>query len=104
MLYYERIDMGKGIDLAKTNNSKECKIWHYRFFNHGFEFQDSRSNFCPDLMMLSASINNIDIITVKNVDYYSWRLLVYIKTYCPKIQSIQNSFFNFFCLVYINGW
>ena len=29
MLYYERIDISQGIDLAKSNNSKECMICYY---------------------------------------------------------------------------
>ena len=29
MLYYNRSDIGKGIDIAKSNNSKECMICHY---------------------------------------------------------------------------
>ena len=37
MLHYDIIDLSKGIDLAKSNNHKECMIW---FFNHGFNFQD----------------------------------------------------------------
>ena len=48
MLYYNRIDMRKGGDLAKSNNSKECIICHYLFFNHGFEFQDYVYNGCHD--------------------------------------------------------
>ena len=40
MLYYDRINKSKGIELAKSSN-KECMVCHYRFFNHGFEFQDS---------------------------------------------------------------
>ena len=40
MLYYDRIDISKGIDLAKSNNSKECIICHFFFFNHGFKIQD----------------------------------------------------------------
>ena len=40
-LYYDRIDISEGIDLPKSNNSKECMICHYFFFNHGFKFQDS---------------------------------------------------------------
>ena len=69
MLYCDRIDISEGIDLAKSNNRKECKICHYRFFNHGFEFQDYISNGCHDLTMLSVNICDIAIITVKNVDY-----------------------------------
>ena len=37
--YYDRVDINKGIDLDKSNNSQECMIYHYLFFNHGFEFQ-----------------------------------------------------------------
>ena len=29
MLYYDKIDISEGIDLAKSNNSKECMICHY---------------------------------------------------------------------------
>ena len=40
MLHYKRIDMSEGIDLAKSNRSKQCMICHYWFFNNGFKFQD----------------------------------------------------------------
>ena len=63
MLYYDRIDISKGIDLAKSNSSK-CTICHY-WFNHGFNFQDYVCNGCHDLSMLSVNISNITIITVK---------------------------------------
>ena len=69
MLYYDRIDISEGIDLAKSNNSKECMICHYWFFNQGFEFRDSVCNGCHDLTMLSVSISDIAIIAIKNVDY-----------------------------------
>ena len=29
MLEYERIDISEGIDIDKTNKSKECDICHY---------------------------------------------------------------------------
>ena len=32
MLEYERIDISEGIDLNKSDKSKECDICHYRFF------------------------------------------------------------------------
>ena len=69
MLYYDRIDISEGIYTAKSNRSKECMICHYRFFNHGFKFQDSVRNGCHDLTMLRVNISDIAIITVKNVDY-----------------------------------
>ena len=69
MLYYDRIDISKGNDLAKSNNSKECMICHCWFFNHGFKFKDYACIGCHDLTMISVNINDIAIITVKNVDY-----------------------------------
>ena len=69
MLYYDRIDISEGTDLAKSNNSKECMICHYFFFNRRFEFQYSVCNGCHDLSILCLNISDIATITVKNVDY-----------------------------------
>ena len=87
MLYYDRIDISRGVDLTKSNSSKECVIchyWffnhgfkfqgsicndcHYWFFNHGFKFQGSICNDCHYLKMLIVNISDIAIITVRNVD------------------------------------
>ena len=70
MLYYDRIDISKGIDLLKSNKSKECMICHNWFFNHGFKFQYYVWNGCHDLKMLSVNISDIAVITIKNVDYW----------------------------------
>ena len=75
MLYYNRIEISKGTDPAKSNNSKERIICHYCFFNNGFEFQDPFYNGCLDLLMLCVNISDIAIITVKRVDY---RCIIYI--------------------------
>ena len=69
MLYYDKIDINEGNDLAKSNNSKEYSISHYFCFNHGFKFQDYACNGFDDLSMLCLNIRDIAIITVKNVDY-----------------------------------
>ena len=37
MLYYNRIDLRKGIDLIKSKN-KECIACHHLYFNHGLKF------------------------------------------------------------------
>ena len=29
MLYYNRIDLSEGVDVGKSNNSKECIVCHY---------------------------------------------------------------------------
>ena len=40
MLYCDKINISEGINVTKSNISKECMICHYWFFNHGFRFQD----------------------------------------------------------------
>ena len=88
MLYYDRIDISEGIDLAKSNNSKECMICHYYFFNYGFNFQDYVCNGCHDLTMLSVSISDIVIITFKNVDY---RCIIHNISKSETINLLKNS-------------
>ena len=70
MSYYDRIDLSEGIDLTKSNDSKECVICHYWFFNHRFKFQDYVCNGCHDLTILFVNISDTIIITVKSVDYH----------------------------------
>ena len=53
MLLYNRIDISEGIDLAKSNKSKERVICHYWFFNHEFTFQSYACNGCHDLTILA---------------------------------------------------
>ena len=69
MLYYDRIDLSEAIDLGKSNYSKECMVYHYWFFNHGFKYQDSVCNGCHDLLLQCFSISDITIITVNGADY-----------------------------------
>ena len=67
MLYYDRIDLSKGNDVAKGNSSKKCIICHYWFFNYGSNFQDSVCNGCHNLTKFSFNLSDI---TIKNVDYH----------------------------------
>ena len=88
MLYYDRIDISKGINLAKSNNSKECMICHYWFFNRGFKFQDCVCNGCHDLSMLYLNISDIAIITVNNADC---RCIMYNISKSEAINLLVNS-------------
>ena len=69
MVYYDRTDISKRIDFAKSNSSKECLICHYWFLNYGFKIQDPACNGFHDLTILCLNISDIAIITDKNVDY-----------------------------------
>ena len=61
------MDLSEGSN--KSNNSNKCTVCHHCFFNHGFKFQDFVCSVCHNLTMLSLSIGDIAIITVKAVDY-----------------------------------
>ena len=51
MLYYGRINLREGIDVAESTISKEYIICHYWFFNyiHVLKFQNSVCNGCHGL-------------------------------------------------------
>ena len=74
MLYYDGICLYNRFYPAKSNNSKECIVGYYWFFNHGFKYQDSVGNVCHYLLMLCVYISDIAIITVKSADY---RCIIY---------------------------
>ena len=62
-------DISEKIALAKINNSKECMMCDYWFFDPGFKVHKSACNGCHDLTALSVNIVDIAIITVKSVGY-----------------------------------
>ena len=71
MLYYDRIDISEGIDINKTNASKECDICRYWYFlNKVFKFQIYVCNRCHDLLMMSKDLNSIYILNITNANYY----------------------------------
>ena len=57
MLEYDRIDISDGIDVNKTNLSKECDICHYWYFKDvGFKYEPYLCNGCHDLMQKATSL------------------------------------------------
>ena len=51
MLEYERIDISEGIDINKTNVSKECTICHYWYLlDKNSKYELYLCNGCHDLM------------------------------------------------------
>ena len=51
MLEYYRTDISKGININKTNASKECDICHYWYFKEiSFQYEPYLCNGCHDLM------------------------------------------------------
>ena len=87
MLDYDRMNISEGIDLAKSNNSKECRICRYWFFNYGFNFQDYVCIRCHNLTIVSVNISDIAIINFKNVDY---RCIIHKITKSEAIDLLKN--------------
>ena len=70
MLKHNRIDISEGIDIKKTNASKECKLCHYWYFkNIAFKYEPHLCNGCHGLMQKVVIFNNIAIVYVKGSVY-----------------------------------
>ena len=66
MLQYDRIDISEGIDIKKTNASKEYKICHYWYFKDiNFRYEPHLCNGCYGLVQKAVSFNNVAIVYVK---------------------------------------
>ena len=57
MIEYKRIDISEGIDVNKTNKSKECMLCHYWYFLD--------KNFSYGPYLCNGCYNIIDIVYVK---------------------------------------
>ena len=68
MLEYDRIDISEGIDVDKTNKSKECKICHYWYFlDKNFSYGPYLWDGCYNIMQKSIDFKNIAIVYVKGI-------------------------------------
>ena len=75
MLEYGKIDISEGIDVNKTNLSKECDICHHWYFKDiGFTHESYLCNGCHDLIQKAMGFNNIAIVYVEGSAYriYFW--------------------------------
>ena len=70
MLQNDKIDILEGIDIDKTNASKECDICHYWYFTDiGFKNEPYPCNSCHNFMQKAMNFNNVAIVSVKKSDY-----------------------------------
>ena len=70
MLRYQKIDISEGIDITKSNASKECELCHYLFFKGiRFKFKYQVCNKCHDLSMKAYSLKDIAILKSKGNTY-----------------------------------
>ena len=70
MLEYDRIDISEGIDIGKTNKSRECDICHYCYFlDKNFNYEKYLCNGCHDLMQKAMNFNDVAIVSIKGNNY-----------------------------------
>ena len=60
MLHYDRIDVPEGIDVNKTDASKECMLCHYSYFTDiGYDFEQRVWNGCHGKLMMAYELKKI---------------------------------------------
>ena len=70
MLQYDRIGVSEGININKTNKSKQCMLCHYRYFKDlCYKFQPYLCNGCHAVSSMAYELRNIAILNAKDVDY-----------------------------------
>ena len=70
MLVYERIDISDGIDVDKSDESKECMLCYYWYFlDKSFSYGPYLFDGCYNMMQKSNKLKNIAIIHIKESVY-----------------------------------
>ena len=88
MLECDRIDVSEGIDINKTNASKECDICHYQYFKEiGFKYEPCLCNSYHDLIEKATSFNDVAVVYVKRSAY---RIRFWYKRKNDAISIIKN--------------
>ena len=76
MLQYDRIDISKGIDINKTNKSKECMLCYYWYLlNRNVTYGPYLCDGYYNIMQKFIDFKNIAIVYVKKSSYkifYTW--------------------------------
>ena len=66
MLKYDKIDITEGIDVDKTNKSKECMFCHYWYYlDKNFSDGPCTCDSCYNIVQKSTDFKNIAIVLVK---------------------------------------
>ena len=70
MLEYDGIDISEGIDINKTNATKECDLCHYWYFlDKDFMYEIYLCNGYHDSVQKAMNFNDVAIFSVKGSDY-----------------------------------
>ena len=64
-MQYDKIDIFKGIDINKTDASKERIICHYWYFKDiGYKFEPLVCNDCDEIKVVAYELKNVSTIKV----------------------------------------
>ena len=70
MLAYERIDISDGIDVNKSDESKECTLCHYWYFlDKNFSYGPYLCDGCYNMTQKCNKLKNIAIVHIKESVY-----------------------------------
>ena len=70
MLEYEKIDISDGIDVNKSDKSKECMLCHYWYFlDKSFSYGPYLCDGCYNMMQKCNKLKNIAIVHAKESVY-----------------------------------
>ena len=84
-----KINVPEGIDINKSNKSKECMICHYWYFlDLNYTYEPYVCNGCHDMSMMAYELENIAILNVKGVNY---RCVIWNMTRNDVINWLKNS-------------
>ena len=68
MLEYKRIDISEGIDINKTNKSKECMLCHYWYFlDNNFSYGPYLCDGCYNIMQNLINLKILLLFMLKKV-------------------------------------
>ena len=90
MLKYDKIDITEGIDVDKTNKSRECMFCHYWYYlNKNFSYGPFTCDGCYNIVERSTDFKNIAVVRVKNNAYR-----IYFKDISKhKAKKLMNNFY-----------
>ena len=97
MLSYERINISDGIDVNKSDESKDCTLCHYWFFlDKSFSYGPYLCDGCYNMTQKCNKLKNIAIIHIKK-SVYRISFLFMSKREARKL--IKKVFYNFFFFI-----
>ena len=90
MLEYYKIDISEGIDVNKTDKSKECMLCHYWYFlNKNFTYGPYLCDGCYNIAQKSIDFKNTAVVQVKK-SAYRIHFLGMTKHEAKKLMKISN--------------